>query len=1286
MRNSIAPYAELDVTTNFSFLRSGSHPEELVATAKALGLDAIAVTDRNSLAGVVRAHIAAKEVGIKFIVGVRLDLQDAPSLLAYPKDRAAYGRLCRLLTLGQRRAGKGECILSLDDLAAHAEGLIFIALPPDDFPSLRGIEREPSKATPISPLLPCGGARARDASVEGGESQSQIVTPFPTLPHKGGGGASGNAIINKDFKSELRGIKQALGATAPLYLAGRHSYCGDDRARIESLADIAKRAGIPLVATGCVLYHAPHRRPLQDVLACVREKCTIAEAGFRLEANAERHLKPAQEIVRLFGAHKEAIARSVEIAKACRFSLDELKYEYPDEPVPEGTTPQSHLEDLTWQGAAWRFPDGIPAKIRETIEKELVLIAELNYAPYFLTVHDIVHYARSRGILCQGRGSAANSAVCYCLAITNVDPTEIDLLFERFVSPERKEPPDIDVDFEHERREEVIQYIYARYGRDRAGIAATVISYRGRSAIREVGKALGLSEDTVSALATTIWGLSNSGLPETYVRQAGLDPSDPLLARCLELTQELLGFPRHLSQHVGGFVLTRGPLCEVVPIGNAAMEDRTFIEWDKDDLDALGLLKVDVLGLGMLTCIRKGFAMLKEHYGLDIGLGTVPRDDPAVYDMLCKADSVGVFQVESRAQMNMLPRLKPRCFYDLVIEVAIVRPGPIQGDMVHPYLRRRSGAEAVEFPSPHPDHGPEDELRQVLGKTMGVPLFQEQAMRLAMVAAKFSGSEANELRRAMATFRRRGTIERLHEKMVGRMAARGYPAEFAERCFNQIKGFGEYGFPESHAASFAHLVYVSSWLKCHYPAAFAAALLNSQPMGFYAPAQIVRCAREHGVEAREADVNYSLWDCTLEPISIPPLDGEGGAPFSALGGVSAPVSAFGPPPRRCKAASDLPARGRYGGNCNGSDQAFALRLGLRQIDGLREEDVKRIVSVRGGIPAEFNPHLFAPQPAPHSPLPESQDQTEWLTPLPTLPHKGGGSASGDATQRQYCDVRDLWRRSGISRASLEKLAAADAFRSLCLDRREALWEVRGLPREIPLPLFDHADAAETGVEATVSLPVMPLSEHVVNDYRSLRLSLKAHPMSFLRSHCSAARIRSCADLKMLQDGAGTSVAGVVLVRQRPGSAQGVVFMTLEDETGVANTVIWPKVLERERVVVMGARLIVVHGRLQRHEDIIHVVADRLEDRSDWLRLLTDDAETVIIPIANADEVRRPNPGSWRQRQDDPAALDPPVARADEVKPPGGEDPREGGRKRHPRWHPKRHPRTERIIPKSRDFH
>jgi error-prone DNA polymerase len=1128
-------YAELEVASNFTFLAGGSHPEELVATAKALGLEAIAVTDRNTLAGIVRAHIAAKEAGIKFVAGVRLDLQDAPNLLAYPTDRAAYGRLCRLLTLGQRRAEKGHCTLFLDDVAAHADGLIFIATP----------------STPAS------------------------LSATPDLPTRG------------KYESQLRRIKQSLGGRASLYLAARHCYRGDDRARIGALADLGACASIPLVATNAVLYHAPHRRALQDVLTCIREKCTIAEGGLRLEANAERHIKSAKEMSRLFAGHEDALRRSVEIARACAFSLDELKYEYPDEPVPDGKTPQSHLEDLTWEGAAWRYPDGLPDKVRDTLRKELALIAELNYAPYFLTVHDIVHYARSQHILCQGRGSAANSAVCYCLAITNVDPAEIDLLFERFVSPERKEPPDIDVDFEHERREEVIQYIYARYGRDRAGLAATVICYRGRLAVREVGKALGLSADTVAALATTIWGLSNSSLPEHYVRQAGLDPSDPLLARVLELTQELIGFPRHLSQHVGGFVLTRGPLSEVVPIGNAAMEDRTVIEWDKDDLDALGLLKVDVLGLGMLTCIRKAFALLKDHYGRPVTLGTVPRDDPRVYDMLCDADSIGVFQVESRAQMNMLPRLKPRCFYDLVIEVAIVRPGPIQGDMVHPYLRRRCGEEPVIFPSPHPDYGPTDELYQVLGKTMGVPLFQEQAMRLAMVAAKFSGPEANELRRAMATFRRRGTIDRLKDKMVGRMTARGYPADFAERCFNQIKGFGEYGFPESHAASFAHLVYVSAWLKCHYPAVFAAALLNSQPMGFYAPAQIVGCARAHGVEAREADINKSEWDCTLEPA-------------------------------RAQVAQSAVAQIK---------DTFALRLGLRQIDGMREDDAQRLVAVRDSLPT-----------------------------------------------KAYNDVRELWRQSGLKRASLERLAAADAYRSLGLDRRQALWDVRGLPKEAPLPLFDHAGTADIGAEQEVALPVMPLSEHVVNDYRSLRLSLKAHPMSFLRAPIAASGIAACADLKACGDGARVSVAGVVLVRQRPGSAQGVVFMTIEDETGIANSVIWPNVLERERKKVMGARLVVVHGRVQRHEDIIHVVAERLEDRSDWLNCLTEDGEALSLALANADEVRRPDPGSWRHAPNEEDEGDP--VRAN----------RPAKALLHPRWHPRRHPRAERIIPKSRDFH
>ncbi|MBY0226450.1 MAG: error-prone DNA polymerase [Hyphomicrobium sp.] len=1095
-------YAELDVTTNFSFLRGASHADELVAQAKALGLEAIAVTDRNSLAGIVRAHTAAKAVGLRFIPGARLDLEDSPSLLCLPTNRAAYGRLSRLLSLGQGRAEKGQCILRLDDVAALAEGNIFIVVPPE--------------------------------------------------------------TLEENFQAHLQRIQGAL-APAKLYLAASHAYRGDDRARIGALAAMAAACGTQLVATNAVLYHAPHRRPLQDVLTCVRKHTTITEAGYQLQANAERHLKRPEEMVRLFRGYEEAVARTISIMEACRFSLDELVYEYPDEPVPPGTTPQAHLEALTWEGAAWRFPEGIPDKVRATITRELQLVAELNYAPYFLTVHDIVLFARSRGILCQGRGSAANSVVCYCLGITAVNPTEVNLLFERFVSHARKEPPDIDVDFEHDRREEVIQYIYARYGRDRAGLAATVISYRARSAVRDVGKAMGLSEDTVAALAGMVWGTSSGGvLGDTRVREAGLDASDPLLATVLELTEELIGFPRHLSQHVGGFVLTRGPLVEMVPVGNGAMDDRTFIEWDKDDIAALGLLKVDILALGMLSCIRRAFELLGAHHGLDMTLAKVPREDPASYDMLCRADSIGVFQVESRAQMNMLPRLKPRCFYDLVIEVAIVRPGPIQGDMVHPYLRRRSGLEPETYPSPSPEHGPADELKQILGKTKGVPLFQEQAMRIAMEAAKFSDQEVNDLRKSMATFRRRGTIGLLEEKMVERMTERGYDREFAQRCFNQIKGFGEYGFPESHAASFAHLVYVSSWLKCHFPAAFACALLNSQPMGFYAPAQIVRDASEHGVEARAADINLSGWDSTLEDV-------DGGGP--------------------------------------------ALRLGLRQIEGLQEDEIRRLVAVRA--------------------------------------------------QGAFGSVHDLWQRAGLRLPTLEKLAAADAFRSIGLDRRQALWEVTALANAPPLPLFSWSAAHETGAETKVALPSMPLSEHVVNDYQTLRLSLKAHPMSFLRERLRAERVSNCQELRSMRDGQFVKVAGVILVRQRPGSAKGVVFMTLEDETGVGNCVVWPKTLERYRKTVMQARLMLVTGRVQRHESIVHIVATSLEDRSDWLMLLSEWANEMPIPIANADEVKSPGP-----------------------------DPIASGAGDHPRWAPVNptvrprpmHPRQERVIPKSRDFH
>src|SRR5712671_4865536 len=776
-------YAELQVTTNFSFLRGAAHPDELVVTAAASGHAAIGITDHNSLAGIVRAHHAAKEAGIRLVVGCCLDLRDGTSLLTFPEDRAAYGRLARLLTLGKRRAPKGECHLDYADVVTHGDGQIVVALP----------------------------------------SEAVDMADF-------------TARVAADFEGRA-------------YLTAHHLYRGDDARRLACLAALGEATGLPLVATNDVLYHLPERRPLQDVLTCIREGCTIGEAGYRLAANAERHLKPPPEMARLFRGREDAVERSLEIVERCRFSLDELRYEDPEEPVPDGQTAQQRLVELTWQGAAERFPKGVPDKIRDLIER-------LDYARYFLTVHDIVRFARRRGILCQGRGSAANSVVCYCLGITAVDPARIDVLFERFISAARNEPPDIDVDFEHERREEVIQYVYEKYGRDRAGLAATVICYRSRSAIREVGKVLGLSVDVVAALAGIVWGWSNDPIADLRVREAGLDPTDRTLRLALDLAAQLVGFPRHLSQHVGGFVITRGPLSELVPIENAAMEDRTVIEWDKDDLDTLGILKIDVLALGMLTCIRKAFALIGNHYARRFELATIPAEDPAVYEMLSRADSLGVFQVESRAQMTMLPRLKPRKFYDLVIEVAIVRPGPIQGDMVHPYLRRRSGHEEVVYPS--------GELREVLGKTMGVPLFQEQAMKIAIVGAGFAPEEADRLRRAMATFKRNGDIHQFRDKFVAGMVKNGYDRDFATRCFSQIEGFGTYGFPESHAASFALLVYVSSWIKCFYPEVFVCALLNSQPMGFYAPAQIVRDAREHGVEVRPADVNHSFWDCTLE--------------------------------------------------------------------------------------------------------------------------------------------------------------------------------------------------------------------------------------------------------------------------------------------------------------------------------------------------------------------------------------------------------------------------------------
>jgi error-prone DNA polymerase len=950
--------------------------------------------------------------------------------------------LSRLLSLGQGRAIKGECHLTLADVAAHREGIAFIAWPGEDLDLF----------------------------------EAQLPTIRAALP-------------------ELR------------YIAATHLYRGDDLARIERLDRLARSFGGTILASGDVHYHTPAKRPLQDVLTCIREKTTLHEAGFRLHANGERHLKGPEEMARLFARWPHALQATRDFADALDFSLDELKYEYPRESVPENLSPQAHLEALTWAGAEERYPAGIPDKVASQLRHELQLIGKLDFARYFLTVHSIVEFARScqPPILCQGRGSAANSAVCYCLAVTAVDPADTDLLFERFISEERKEPPDIDVDFEHERREEVIQHIYEKYGRDRAGLCATVIHYRPRSAIREVGKVMGLSEDICAAIAGTIWGWGED-VTETHVEEAGLDLTDPHLARTIKLAEQLIGMPRHLSQHVGGFILTERPLIETVPIGNGAMPDRTFIEWDKDDIEDLGILKIDVLALGMLTCIRKCFGLIEEVHGRPLDLATVPREEPLVYDMLCTGDSLGVFQIESRAQMNMLPRLRPRCFYDLVIEVAIVRPGPIQGDMVHPYLKRRQGKEQVIYPRPSIEHGPPDELERILKRTLGVPVFQEQAMKIALDAARFSSAEANQLRKAMATFRSRGTIDLLQDKMVERMVERGYEREFAERCFHQIRGFGEYGFPESHAASFAHLVYVSSWLRWRYPAAFACALLNSQPMGFYAPAQIVKDAQLHGVTVLAVDVNESGWDCSLEA-----------------------------PPG---------ARGR---------RDTALRLGLRQVEGLRAMDAARVVA---GAP--------------------------------------------------YRTVEELHRRGGVPPHAIIKLAEADCFRSMGLDRRQALWDARAL-RPVPeLPLFAAARTREEGEERDKAvLPTMPLAEHVVSDYQTVRLSLKAHPMQFLRDHyAERGFVRAC-DLRDLPYGKRVSLAGLVLIRQRPGSAKGVCFITLEDETGTANLVVWPDAFAAQRRIVMGARLMVVHGLVQHDEAVCHLIASRLEDDSARLRSLND---------------------------------------------------------------------------------
>ncbi|MBP8232120.1 MAG: error-prone DNA polymerase [Rhizorhabdus sp.] len=1024
-------YAELQITSNYSFLRGASHPDELGAAAAALGLPAIGITDRNSLAGLARMHVAARNFGLRLVPGCRLDLLDGSSVLVYPTDRAAYGRLCRLLTVGKARAGKGGCALAWGDVEAAAEGLICVLVPD-----------EPGD------LLELQLARLRAAF----SSRAYVALTLRRRP--------GDAL------------------------------------RLHRIATAAAAARIPTVATGDVLYHAPDRRILQDLLTAIRHGCTIDDLGTRRERFADRHLQSPAEMSRLFGRYPEAIERSLEIAERCAFSLDQLSYQYPDEIAEPGVAPQQTLEAATWAGAARRYPEGVPASVADQIRRELALIDQLAYAPYFLTVNAIVRFARGRGILCQGRGSAANSAVCYVLGITAIDPTHHDLLFERFISVERNEPPDIDVDFEHERREEVIQHIYETYGHERAALTATVIRYRTRGAMRDVAKALGLSAEVSAALVRRMKDDGTIDADDVAVEFGG----DRRVRIALELAEQIRNFPRHLSQHPGGFVLTRDRLDELVPIEPAAMDNRSVIEWDKDDIDALKFMKIDILALGMLSCIRRALDYIEDHKDMRIGLADIPTEDPATYDMICRADTVGVFQIESRAQMAMLPRIRPRTFYDLVIEVAIVRPGPIQGDMVHPYLRRREGREPVDFP--HPD------LERVLGRTLGVPLFQEQAMRIAIVCAGFSGGEADQLRRSMATFKLTGGVSRFQERLVSGMVERGYPREFAEKVFAQIQGFGAYGFPESHAASFALIAYASAWLKCHHPEVFCAALLNSQPMGFYAPAQIVRDAREHGVEIRPIDINASRWDCGLEPT----------------------------------------AGGR-----------LAVRLGFRLVLGLASADALRLVLSRA--------------------------------------------------DRPFSSVEDLWRRAGVPVAALTRLADADAFRpSMGLARRDAIWAIRGL-RDEELPLFAAAAARERvavpeAIEPPVTMKHMTAGAEVVADYSRAGLTLRKHPLWFLRQDLARRGTLPCSDLRSMRDGRRVAIAGLVLVRQRPASAAGVTFVTIEDETGVANLVVWEQVGLRLRGTLLAASLLGCRGRVQREGDVIHLVADDLLDHDDLLRSLS----------------------------------------------------------------------------------
>ncbi|WP_137177764.1 error-prone DNA polymerase [Roseomonas sp. AR75] len=1087
------PFAELGALSNFTFLEGASYPRELAVAAKALGMAAFGIADRNSVAGLVRGMVAAEQVGIHFVAGIRLCLNDGAEYLAWPADRAAWGRLCRMLSAARMEGEKGDTRLTREMLLDHAEGSVMARIPP--------------------------------------------------------------AQVTSDFAQALRADARALnGRTAlPLFCTADHRCRGDDQARLDALAAL----GVPLIAAGGVRYHVASRRRVADVLTAIRLGRTVETLGYAAEANAEAHLLPPAEVARRLARFPEAIAATARVRRACRFSLRDLSYEYPEEILDPGRTAQETLQSRVAEACRVKWPDGVPEKVQRQIRHELSLIAQMDYAPYFLTVHEIVRFAQSQDILCQGRGSAANSAVCYVLGITAVAPDKHDMLFERFISAARDEPPDIDVDFEHERREEVIQHIYRTYGRDRAAITATLIRYRERSAIREVGKAMGLTEDVTARIAKSTWGAGEKSLEELAADQGLRPDADPRIRHAMDIAEEIQDFPRHLATHVGGFVITKGPLTEHTVVVKAAMENRTTIEWDKDDIEALRILKVDVLGLGMLTCIRRAFHLIEGVTGERLTLAAVPQDDDQTYKMLRRGDSIGVFQVESRAQMNMLPRLRPKEFYDLVIEVAIVRPGPIQGDMVHPYLRRRNGEEPVEIP-----HG----LEGVLKKTLGVPLFQEQAMKIAIVGAGFSPSRADELRRAMATFRNTGEIWKFREEFLAGMAANGYDADFAQRCFRQLEGFGTYGFPESHAASFASLVYVSAWIKRHHPAAFAAALLNSQPMGFYAPAQIVRDAKEHGVEVRAADVTVSDWDCALEvgdEVARPsPALSPSPAERGRVGvGAGAPSTLPTPP-----SPNPLPPVG-------GEGKGPVLRLGLRLIAGLKKDDAEAIMQARA--------------------------------------------------QEPFRDVADLAHRARLDRGAMDALARADALRSLTQGRRHALWEAAGV--EAALPLSEAHDAEQP------SLPAETAGEQTVLDYAATGLSLRRHPLALLRPVLKERGAVDTRALNAARQGRWIRLAGLVLVRQRPGSAKGVVFFTVEDEFGTGNLVLYTDIVQRDRAAVIGARLVLAEGRIERMEQaevpIIHLIVRKLHDWSgllDGLHRLEDPAATWKRVLANADEVSSPN--------------------------------------------------------------